>query len=115
MHLILGKCALLFLLFGEYNVKNKKNQNQRWILEDDIELDTVRFRIKVPRRHIGYVNAIVEGYDNLARVQTEHVQRGVMLLETPRSSVDVLQCVLKDISRKVDLQYLKEEQPNEPQ
>ncbi len=90
-------------------MQNNQTSGKRWTLADSVDLDTVRFRISVARHHIGFVNAIVEGYDNLARVQTEHVEQGVMLLQVPRSCMDVLERVLQDIGRKVELKYLEEE------
>ena len=41
------------------------------------------YRAQVQTERIGYINAVLESYDVLARIQTEDIGRGILILTVP--------------------------------
>lgn len=68
------------------------------------------YRAQVDTREIGYVNAILESYDNVARVQTEDVQRGILSIQVLEEWDDTFQTVMAALAKERNLKMLQEPQ-----
>lgn len=65
------------------------------------------YRIQVATRRIGYVNAILESYDGLARIQTENVRRGIMLIIVPEEWDHVFKSVVDRLTSQVEVRFIQ--------
>jgi len=65
-----------------------------------------KYRLQVPRGRIGYINAILEGYDGIARVETEKKQEGILALIVPPEWDEVFRAVVDTLREKVELRFL---------
>jgi len=67
------------------------------------------YRVQMPVQRIGYVNAILEAYEWIARIQTEDTVRGVLRIDVP-SDWDVLfRGVMRGLAGRVPLVFLDED------
>jgi hypothetical protein len=66
----------------------------------------ISYRVRVATRKIGFVNAILESYGDIARVQTEDISRGVLALLVPEEWDAVFLKAMHDMARKVDMEFL---------
>ena len=64
------------------------------------------YRIQVNTREIGFVNAVLESYDDIARVQTEDTGRGIVSVLVPVEWDDTFRLIVASLARKRDVRFL---------
>lgn len=66
------------------------------------------FRLRVATRRIGYVNAILESYEWIARIQTEDRGSGILRIDVPEDWEEVFRMAADDLSKRTGLEMLSD-------
>ena len=66
------------------------------------------YRIGVAIERIGLLNAILEGYEWIARIQTEDKGRGLLRIDVPEDWVELFEGVMASIADRVQLRHLND-------
>lgn len=88
----------------------EEGRKSRW---DKLPPCTTRcktYLIQVKTEQIGYVNAILESYDYVARIKTNDIKRGVLEIQVPEDSEDVFLGAAHQLARELDLKFLSDEE-----
>jgi hypothetical protein len=64
------------------------------------------YGVKVQRERIGYVNAILESYEWIARLRTEDVARGVLEICVPEEWDELYGSVVRALACDVEMEFL---------
>jgi len=86
--------------------KSSCGGSDRWSNLPRREGFCISYRVRVATRKIGFVNAILESYGDIARVQTEDISRGVLELLVPEEWDAVFLQAMHDMARKMDMEFL---------
>jgi len=68
-----------------------------------------RYLIRIDTRQIGYVNAILESFDDVARVRTRDNERGILEIVVPSDWDGVFHLAVEQLAGKLDLQLSTEQ------
>ena len=91
---------------GDESAANDSQLKSRWDSLPRWRGKCNTYRIQVSTREIGLVNAIVESYGDVARIQTEDIRRGIVSVVVPEEWDDVYQKILESLSRQVRIKQL---------
>ena len=64
------------------------------------------YRIQVDTREIGFVNAVLESYDDIARIQTEDTGRGIVSILVPAEWDDTFRSVMASLAERRNVRFL---------
>jgi uncharacterized protein DUF4911 len=78
----------------------------RWSNLPRRESYCVTYRVRVATRKIGFVNAILESYGDIARVQTENIGAGVLSMVVPEEWDAVFLQVMRSMGRRIEIEFL---------
>lgn len=65
-----------------------------------------KYKIKMSTHRIGYFNAVIEGYDGLARVRTDCAKEGILSILVPEDMDVLFQELLKSLMEKDEVKLL---------
>lgn len=81
----------------------------RWDKLPHYEGHCTTYLVEVERGRIGYVNAILESIDDLARVQTKETGTGILEIVVPQDYDDVFHSAMRQLAKTVPLRFLNGE------
>ena len=84
----------------------------RWDKLPRYEGHCTAYLVEVERGRIGFVNAILESIDDLARVQTKENGTGILEIVVPGDYDEVFHSAMRQLSNRVPMRFLNEDQTN---
>jgi len=76
------------------------NAGARWEFHPRYEGRSNRYLVQVPTDRIGYVNAVLESYEWIARIQTADAGQGILEIHVPEAWDDVFQSACEQLARE---------------
>jgi len=74
------------------------NAGARWEFLPRYEGRCNRYLVQVPTERIGYVNAVLESYEWIARIQTADAGQGILEIHVPEAWDDVFQSACEQLA-----------------
>ena len=86
--------------------KSCEQASSRWDRLPPWEGKCRTYRLKTQRERIGYVNAVFESYEWIARLRSEDVQCGVLAIVVPEEWDETFQAVVRALASEVEMEFL---------
>ncbi|MBN1867957.1 DUF4911 domain-containing protein [Candidatus Sumerlaeota bacterium] len=83
-------------------------ESSRWDRLPACERRCRTYRAQVRTDRIGYVNAVLESYDVLARIQTEEIRRGLLAITVPEDWDSLFRSVMRALGDETGVRLLDE-------
>lgn len=68
--------------------------------------DTIKLRIKVPRKEIVFIDMVFKSYGGLAKVGVDQVEEGTLILDVTQGTRGTVLDILNDLQERIPLSIL---------
>ncbi|MFP4380999.1 MAG: DUF4911 domain-containing protein [Candidatus Sumerlaeia bacterium] len=86
---------------------SSQNPRGRWSQLPRCHSRCNRYIVRVQPEKIGFINAVFEGYDWIARIRTESTHEGIMEISVPAEWDDVFQGACSRLSQQTPMHFMR--------